>query len=746
MKKVIYSKFTKFIVWLLIIALTVPFINCLYDALNDYMELGGDNVYAFGKDFESSYYVTSLLNMPINAVGFAYMDSNSIAQIHTHHADGSVAVEFREYAQLPAPTALPSAVEPLRTPSPTATPQPLPTSSPEPEEAQPQSESPYQLLEEQIEVFADDERIDYYIKVNDRVYTNCDAESADELMDSEFYYYSFLAADGSMERSWAGAKGYMRALDEAYGLSVEDFGSDEISVCTAIVDSHAEEMRQVWHEQEQIVKTAFERLLVLLGAILVLALCILATAGKTAEGVSERGLMDKLWTEVYLAIAALAAVGGVFLAGTLANELFEAAYDAYYGGIPEYMALPLVYITAALTLLIVLGCLVMCVRKLRQGRFLKDSICWTLISLAWRIAKAVIIWLFRVLKTIWKFFIRTWRELSSEIKALMAKKTGRWLIGGLSVFSFLLWLCGTFTPDAPIFLLFAAVIFAAAVYALIKRSRDMDEIRKGTKEIRSGKLNHKIAEPHSADLKELAADINHIAQGLDESVAAKLKAERMKTELITNVSHDLKTPLTSMINYTELLSQLEGLPEEAQDYIKIIASKSERLKKLTQDLFDISKVQSGSEKITMERLDAALLIEQALAEHESEIKASGLHFIVNTEKELFFMADGKKMSRAVGNLIENILKYSMSGTRVFISAREDNGRVVAEFKNIASYLMDFDVDEIVGRFVRGDEARSTEGSGLGLAIAKSYVEACRGDFAVTVDGDLFKAGISFEMI
>ena len=165
---------------------------------------------------------------------------------------------------------------------------------------------------------------------------------------------------------------------------------------------------------------------------------------------------------------------------------------------------------------------------------------------------------------------------------------------------------------------------------------------------------------------------------------------------------------------------------------------------MTQDLFDISKVQSGSENITLEELDAALLVEQSLAEHESEINASSLNFIVNTEKELFFMADGKKMSRVTGNLIENILKYSMSGTRVFISARELDGRVVMEFKNMASYLMEFDPEGIVGRFVRGDEARSTEGSGLGLAIAKSYVEACGGSFSIIVDGDLFKVNVSFE--
>lgn len=738
MKKIFYSKFTKFLVWLLIIALTVPFVYCLYNGVNDYMELGGDKVYAFSKDFESSYYVGELLNVPMNAVAFSYMDSR-IAGSYTVHSNGSISAQHREYTAVAVPTVRPSFEEPvLATPNPEAT--PMPTLTPRPTEslteARTQNESPYELLEERIAAFAEDERIDYYIKVNDRVYTNTD-ENPEKLMVREFSYFAYRAPDGGGERSWNGYKGRLTGFSS---YNIDTFGEDEITVCTAITESHADQMRQVWHEQEQIVKSSFERLLLIFGVIIVLAVFLLATAGKTASGTDERGLMDKLWTELYLAAAAGAGVGGVFLVAVLFNELFEEATGTYYGGIPEYMALPLVYITAALTVLIVLACLVMCVRKLRQGRFLKDSICFVLFAFAWRIVRRILSWLFRVLRKVWKFFIVTWREL----RTLMAKKTGRWLIAGLSIFSFLLWLFGLITPESPLFLVFALLIFAAAVYALIKRARDVDDIRKGTKEIRSGKLSHKIAEPYSADLKDLAADINHIAQGLDESVAAKLKAERMKTELITNVSHDLKTPLTSMISYTELLSQVVGLPEEAQDYIKIIASKSDRLKKLTQDLFDISKVQSGSENIVMERLDAALLIEQSLAEHESEIKASSLNFIVNTEKELFFMADGKKMSRAIGNLIENVLKYSLSGTRVFISAKGQNERVVMEFKNIASYLMDFDPEEIVGRFVRGDDSRSTEGSGLGLAIAKSYVEACRGSFDLMVDGDLFKVSISFD--
>ena len=245
-------------------------------------------------------------------------------------------------------------------------------------------------------------------------------------------------------------------------------------------------------------------------------------------------------------------------------------------------------------------------------------------------------------------------------------------------------------------------------------------------------------------MKVLANNINDIAKGLDESVSAKVKAERLKTELITNVSHDLKTPITSIINYVELLSKIDGLPEEAKDYISVVAKKSERLKNLTQDLFDISKVQSGNEAVVLEKIDVSLLINQSLGENDNEIQKSGLSFCVNASKELYISADGRKMSRVISNLISNILKYTMKNTRVFITACERDSEVIIEFKNIASYPMNFDADEIVGRFVRGDESRTADGNGLGLAIAKSYTEICNGNFEVVIDGDMFKAILKFE--
>ena len=176
----------------------------------------------------------------------------------------------------------------------------------------------------------------------------------------------------------------------------------------------------------------------------------------------------------------------------------------------------------------------------------------------------------------------------------------------------------------------------------------------------------------------------------------------------------------------------------------VIAKKSDRLNKLTQDLFDISKVQSGNDDVVLEKLDVSLLINQALGEHDSEIQNSGLPFCVDTPKELFISADGRKMSRVVSNLISNILKYTMKNTRVFITASEKDGMIVMEFKNISAYPLDFDVEEITQRFVRGDESRTAEGNGLGLAIAKSYTEICNGTFEIVVDGDMFKAILKFR--
>ncbi len=281
---------------------------------------------------------------------------------------------------------------------------------------------------------------------------------------------------------------------------------------------------------------------------------------------------------------------------------------------------------------------------------------------------------------------------------------------------------------------------AACIFAYRFLSQ-LDKLRDGITHIYNGDTDHRVEGCTAPVLAGAADELNNIGNSVKESVKRELSAQMMKTRLITNVSHDLKTPLTSIISYADILSNMELTPPEANDYVKIIKQKGERLKKLTQDLFDISKAESGSETVNLENLDAGLLLRQSLAELNSEIEKSSLTFVTSIpEKEVFVLADGKKLSRVFENLIINALKYSMPGTRVYVSLT-DAPPVTAEIKNISAEPMNFSPAEITERFVRGDSSRTTEGSGLGLAIAKSYAELCGGSLDIRIDGDLFKVRV-----
>ena len=238
-------------------------------------------------------------------------------------------------------------------------------------------------------------------------------------------------------------------------------------------------------------------------------------------------------------------------------------------------------------------------------------------------------------------------------------------------------------------------------------------------------------------------DIN---RGFNESLEEQMKSERMKVALITNVSHDLKTPLTSIVSYIDLLSKEEGLPEPARDYVRILGEKAGRLSNMVSDLFDLAKSTSGNMPVDTEKLDLRKLIEQTLADMNDRIENSGLSFRVKLpEKSMQIYADGKKLYRVFQNVIDNALKYSLQGTRVYISLEETEGMAVATVKNTAGYEMDFTAEEILQRFTRGDKSRTSEGSGLGLSIAESFTRLCGGRFRVDIDGDLFKVTVSFNL-
>lgn len=234
-----------------------------------------------------------------------------------------------------------------------------------------------------------------------------------------------------------------------------------------------------------------------------------------------------------------------------------------------------------------------------------------------------------------------------------------------------------------------------------------------------------------------------ISSNYKKNVDEKLKSERMKIELVANVSHDLKTPLTSVISYIDLLSKTELSPE-AEDYVKILISKSARLRDIVSDVFELAKTTSGQLILQNERLDFGKLVIQTLADINDRITASSLNFKIRVLENTFFIeSDGKRLYRVIQNLIDNVLKYSMDNTRVYISMSEANGFAQFCIRNTAAEEIEVTEQEILERFVRGDRARTTEGSGLGLSIAKGFTEACGGRFDLTIDGDLFKVTVEF---
>ncbi|MFD0050715.1 sensor histidine kinase [Actinomycetes bacterium NPDC127524] len=286
-----------------------------------------------------------------------------------------------------------------------------------------------------------------------------------------------------------------------------------------------------------------------------------------------------------------------------------------------------------------------------------------------------------------------------------------------------------------------------ALFFLIKKVSYLNIIAQYAGRVADGFNEPDLAVKESSVLGQLAAHINTFKHGVKASRKEQAKSERLKTELITNVSHDLRTPLTSIITYAELLKKEETSGEKRREYIEIIDRKSKRLKLLIDDLFEASKMASGSIELVKEKADIVQLLQQSLAEYDEAIQKSSLTVRVTCpEKPVYALVDGQKLWRVFDNLIGNIMKYSLENTRVYISLNETNGRAVIVFKNVTKYELGDNVDEMFERFKRGDTSRHTEGSGLGLAIAKSIMDLHDGSMDIEVDGDLFKVSIVIESI
>jgi len=274
----------------------------------------------------------------------------------------------------------------------------------------------------------------------------------------------------------------------------------------------------------------------------------------------------------------------------------------------------------------------------------------------------------------------------------------------------------------------------------------LNRLQKDLEQISQGRLEHRCDWSRlPPGLKPLGMELNRSAEGMEKAVEEKMKSERFRSELITNVSHDIKTPLTSIINYVDLMKKEPASNETVAEYLEILDRQSARLKKLTEDLVESSKASSGVLPVQMEPCDPRLLVEQALAEYQEAFEALGLTVCLQgEEKELRVMADGRHFWRVVDNLLTNVKKYALAGTRVYVNLEETEDRVRIVFRNISANALNLHGEDLAERFVRGDASRSSEGSGLGLAIAKSLMELQNGTLQITVDGDLFKVVLTLQ--
>lgn len=442
------------------------------------------------------------------------------------------------------------------------------------------------------------------------------------------------------------------------------------------------------------------------------------------------GDFDHCFAEVPIAAMCISGtlIPTIFLSDIFPNikSAFEYSYNST-AGVPIVIG-----VSYALLAALFIGMTNSIMVRLKCKSFLRTCLCVKIIKWVWRKIKAILRWIkkaFAVRHKVHelrqqahhdvlsrKFIFRT---IATILLTILSP-----VMGGMTV-------------------VFAPLIIAAFAILTLRDLRAYTELSKHITALSEGDYTkHEV--PETSLIYTQTEKLNNISAGMQNSVDKQVKAERMKIDLVTNVSHDLKTPLTSIISYIDLLAQ-EDLDPASKDLVNVIQQKAERLKIMVSDVFDLAKATSRTD-VTLEDIDEVILVGQVLGDMEDKISAYGKEIRTDIQaKDAPIKADGKKLYRVLQNLIDNALKYSLEGTRIWLTLRKESGYAVLTVRNTASYEMKFSADEITERFVRGDEARTSEGSGLGLSIARSFTEACGGEFRVSIEGDVFSAEVKIPL-
>ena len=428
---------------------------------------------------------------------------------------------------------------------------------------------------------------------------------------------------------------------------------------------------------------------------------------------------DRWYTEI-----AAGTVIGIWLAGTIISGTLIANSSLGYSHV-VVTVIVICLICGTYTMAWFLIGYLSLVRRIKAGTLWKNSL-----------IRKVLKWIGKCSGKLSDFARAFSRNTAEKIKVL--------LVGGAFLFLQFL-IIGCVFSGAGVFLLALMAVDVAVMIFAIRKADGLDLIMDGLKKISDGELQYKIkTDTLTGKQKVMAEYINNIGSGLDAAVENSLKKERMQTELITNVSHDLKTPLTSIINYVDLMKRENPTDPKIQEYLRILDEKSQRLKVLTEDVVEASKASTGNIKLEMNDIDFVEMVQQVIGEFEEKFKEKNLTMMVHfTDEPSIIYADGQRMWRVLENVFGNVVKYAMEGTRVYAEISNRNKKVTFSLKNISAQPLNISADELTERFIRGDVARNTEGSGLGLSIAKSLTELQGGEFKLYLDGDLFKVMITF---
>ena len=447
-------------------------------------------------------------------------------------------------------------------------------------------------------------------------------------------------------------------------------------------------------------------------ALAALVFLIVIAGRRNADGSVRLTWFDRIPLDLLLVI--YLSLLGVNIA--IADELFDRMllFAAIFS-VPIWIALGVAFLMSVAA-------------RCRAGTILKNNLTYHVFQWLWRFCK----WLWGALKTLVKNIPLFWKTLL--------------IWAGISLIEFLV--LASQSGDGEILLLWLLeklILTPLILFGVIGLQR----LRSGAKSIRGGDLDSKIDFKYLyGPFREHAEDLNAITDGLQSAVEDRVKSERMKAELITNVSHDIKTPLTSIVNYVDLLSKEELQNERAEEYVSVLSRQAQRLKKLTEDLVEASKASTGNIAVHREPVDLNVLLSQAAGEFSDRLAKNSLEPVLTTAPEQpKAMADGQLLWRVFSNLLTNIVKYAMPGTRVYLTTTVQDGLTQITFRNISKAPLSMSGEELTERFVRGDRSRTDgEGSGLGLSIARSLIELQGGQFDVITDGDLFKAVITFPAL